>query len=145
MISTRSARLIPPPDLSQHAPADVGGGSVNQKHGPLVGSGLGPDPSPVTMHDALDVCEAQTDSGEILRPVQALEDVEKLSRKCHVETDAVVADEEGALPAVRPGPELDDRPFPPPGELPGVLEEVFQRGAQQAAVAVCAGRFGEHE
>src|SRR4051812_31216988 len=72
-----------------------------------------------TVHDG----QADPGAGKLLVGVQAFEWTEKLVRVLHVEARAVIANEEDALAAMRPGPHLDTGVHIETGELPRVTEK----------------------
>jgi hypothetical protein len=68
--------------------------------GAAVGKSLGPDPPAVALDDALHIGEADSGPLELLHPVQPMKHAEQLAHVGHVETDAVVLDENDALVAL---------------------------------------------
>ena len=74
----------------------------------LIRRGLSPNTAAVLVNDSLDI--RQTDSGafELRRLVEALKHTEQLAGVCHIETCAIIANEDYSLP-VDPG--LQSRPW----------------------------------
>ncbi len=89
----------------------------------------------MAVDDPADRGQTDARAGKLVPGVQALESAEELPRIGHIETDAVVADEEGpsAVDVRRakfdPGLRASGR------ELPGIVEEVVQDDPEQALVA----------
>src|ERR1700729_3283761 len=101
---------------------------------------FGPDAAAVAFDDPLDAGQADAGAGELGDRVQPLERLEQLAREGGVEAGPVVADVvagSGALDCGAPGcggAELDGGVLASGGELPGVLDQVLQHGADQGAV-----------
>src|SRR5581483_11240515 len=102
----------------------------------LFGLGIGPDLAAVLADDALDRRQPDTGAGVDRAVVQALERVEELAGILHLETGAVVAHEERLARFGVGVPELDLRRLTAGSELPGIADEVFERDAHQARVAL---------
>ena len=66
--------------------------------------------------------------------MQALEGPEQLPGIRHVEAGPVVAHEVDRLPAGGDGAEFDARVLAPPGEFPGVAQQVVQHHGEQARI-----------
>src|SRR5215470_4300765 len=98
------------------------------KGGSLARTAFGPDAPAVPVNDSLHRRQPDPGAGEIGGGVEPLERPEELVRVRHVEADAVVADEE--MPILGAA-ELDVADRLLPGELPGVLEKVGQRDADE--------------
>src|SRR5579862_4343652 len=77
------------------------------KHGPFADAALGPGAATVTLHDAPHIGETDPGAFELSHAVQPLEDTEKFAGILHVETRAIVADEEFLLAGFQVGPAAD--------------------------------------
>src|ERR1700733_2239787 len=96
---------------------------------------LGPDPAAMLGDDTLDDRQTDPGSGKLLRSVQPLEGAEKLADILHIESGAVVLDEEHSFAVLRAGAELDRRVRLPAGELDGVVQQVTPDALQHPRIA----------
>src|SRR5437588_4984149 len=58
---------------------------------------LRPDPSAMPSNDAINECQAHAGAFEFTGPVQALKNAKQLVGMFHLETDAVIPDEDGSF------------------------------------------------
>src|ERR1700722_5343222 len=103
--------------------------------GALADGAFGPDAAAVTFDDPLDAGQADAGTGEIGNRVEPLERLEQLVDEGGIEAGPVVADvaADVGVPG-RSSAELDGGVLAFGGELPGVLDQVLQHGADQGAV-----------
>src|SRR5690606_11100791 len=80
--------------------------------------------------------EPDTGAWEFPGGMHALEDPKQLIGIGHVEASAVITDMEYFSGTVLHNPHLDPRRCQLRGELPGIVEEIFQDDAQQLRVAI---------
>src|SRR4051812_2488871 len=101
----------------------------------LAGYRFGPNPPAVAMDDALHCGEPDPGAGELPGQMEPLERPEEAIDVRHLEPRPVVPDEVGSLPPQARLAKLDARRLGSLGELPSVLQEVFEGDPQQLAVA----------
>src|ERR1700755_2712736 len=90
----------------------------------------------MTADDAIHRCQTHAGAGEFVLPVQALEGLKQLVGIVRVETDAVVADEEGPLSVRRgDGSESNGREIAARTVFPRIRQQVLHRYAQQRAIS----------
>ena len=99
-----------------------------------IGNTFCPDISVMALENALYDSQAYAAAGQVCRMVEALEDPEELMVGGHVEPNAIVIEiEDGPGVAVVPSKTDFGGPFRP-AEFPGVLEQLFERKAQQQGI-----------
>jgi hypothetical protein len=114
-----------------------------RKTGAEAGHAIGPDSSVVPLENALDDGQADAGPREVRQDMQALEYAEKLMVTRHVESNAVVKEIEDGLAAAVISSEGDGRGTLQPGELPGILEQLFERQPEQEGIT--KGRQVRHD
>src|SRR5450755_2840468 len=103
--------------------------------GAAVDGAFGPGPAAVALDDAPDAGQADAVARELVGVVEPLERLEQLADIGRVEAGPVIADvaADGGV-ADGCGRELDGGAVAAGGELPGVFEQVVQRGPDQGGV-----------
>ena len=81
---------------------------------------FGPNPAAMLVNDTLHRSQANARAFEVLPAVKALENSEEFPGILHVETDPVVADENGRTAIQHQLAELDDRRFAGPRVFHGI-------------------------
>ena len=105
----------------------------------------------VAPHDTFDGRQANAQPLEFASQVQALEGLEQLTGIGHIEARPVIADEERSFVVRRRGTNFDQGIIAMARELPGVADQVLERGATKtgspltvipSAITACTTRAG---
>ena len=100
-----------------------------------IGGGLRPNAAVVLANDALHGRQADSGPFELLSPMKALEDAEKLVGVLHVEADTVVANVDNRLPVGDDLADLYHRFFARSRELHGIRQQIREHDVHQARIA----------
>src|SRR5215470_10703396 len=93
------------------------------------------------MDDALNGCEPDSGSFELLSPVETLENSEQFVDILHVKADAVVFDKDyHSIAAFVRGPDFNLWLRPRSGELDGVRDQIDEHELEHRSVAIQIGQ-----
>lgn len=98
--------------------------------------------SAVAFDDALDDRQADAGAFKFLGAVQALEDAEQFVGVFHIETDAVVADENDGFIVHGAQADFNDGGFARPAVFDGIGKQVGKDLFEKARIAIDGGQFG---